>query len=173
MTPFSITSIERGLDGVLVSVARVLDAGHDDGLSPEKAAGRVTQEPGLLGAVIDALTTRARRASDEPSAEAVRLRLQNRLEQWQSRRTVVVGQGKNLVYERVRDPSAQAPLMMSAENARAGTRALQEVPFVVANSMREVQPGINLLVSPRADRLYASEPAGTPEFVLPDDGGEQ
>ena len=37
---------------------------------------------------------------------------------------------------------------MSAENAKAGTGGMDDPPFVVANSMREVQPEINLLVSP-------------------------
>ena len=44
VTPFSVTSRERGLDGVLVSVARVLGASRPHGLSPEKAAGRIEQE---------------------------------------------------------------------------------------------------------------------------------
>ena len=38
--------------------------------------------------------------------------------------------------------------MMSPENARARSGGTDAPPFVVANSMREVQPEINLLVSP-------------------------
>ena len=36
VTPFSPTSLDRGLDGVLVSAARVLQAVMPDGLSPER-----------------------------------------------------------------------------------------------------------------------------------------
>ena len=169
VTPFSATSIERGLDGVLVSVARVLDAGRADGLSPEKAAWRVEQEQGLLGTIIEALTVRALHASNEDSADAVRLRLLNRLGQWRNYRTAEMAKGKVLVYERVTDQSGQAPLMISAENARSRSGVLSQSPFVVPNSMREVQPEINLLVSPITENLFLAEPPGTRAFELPTD----
>jgi hypothetical protein len=38
---------------------------------------------------------------------------------------------------------------------------------VVANSMREVQPEINLLVSPSPDRIAFKEPAGSPTWIIP------
>ena len=44
VTPFSVTSLDRGLDGVLVSAARVLQATVPGGLSPERAAGRVADQ---------------------------------------------------------------------------------------------------------------------------------
>ena len=44
VTPFSVTSLDRGMDGALVSAARVRDAAATDGLSPERAAGRVAAE---------------------------------------------------------------------------------------------------------------------------------
>jgi hypothetical protein len=40
-------------------------------------------------------------------------------------------------------------------------------PFVVAHSMREVQPEINLLVSPLPERLFAIDPPGAPTWQLP------
>ena len=49
---------------------------------------------------------------------------------------------------------------MSPENARALGDAPQNPPIVVANSMREVQPEINLLVSPLKERLFAVPPPG-------------
>ncbi|MBA8792930.1 hypothetical protein FHX74_000524 [Friedmanniella endophytica] len=172
VTPFSATSIERGLDGVLVSVARVLDAARADGLSPEKAAYKVEDEHSLLVSIIDTLTERALAASGEESAEAVRLRLLNRLGQWQKHRAAELAKNKVLVYERVTDTSGQSPLMISAEKARSRSGQVSGAPFVVPNSMREVQPEINLLVSPVADKLFAAEPPGTRQFVLPTDGTE-
>ncbi|HUR05523.1 MAG TPA: DISARM system helicase DrmA, partial [Nonomuraea sp.] len=41
VTPFSATSLDRGLDGVLVSAARVLHAAQVQGLSPESNAGGI------------------------------------------------------------------------------------------------------------------------------------
>lgn len=42
-----------------------------------------------------------------------------------------------------------------------------EAPFVIANSMREVQPEINVLVSPVPDRLFARQPDGVEDWTLP------
>lgn len=42
-------------------------------------------------------------------------------------------------------------------------------PFVVANSMREVQPEINLLVSPIKENLVYIAPPGAPIWVLPEE----
>jgi hypothetical protein len=42
-------------------------------------------------------------------------------------------------------------------------------PFVVANSMREVQPEINLLVSPIKDNLVYIAPPDAPKWVMPEE----
>ena len=103
----------------------------------------------------------------------VRLRLLNRLDQWLKYRQLQAAQHqKSLVYERVTDNAGQSPLMISAENARfpGGTR---EEPFVVANSMREVQPEINILVSPAKEKLFMIEPPDSPRWewrTAPGDG---
>jgi hypothetical protein len=94
----------------------------------------------------------------------VRLRLLNRLDQWRKFRDLQASQHrKTLVYERVTDQAGQAALMMGAEDAqsRAGSA---RTPFVVANSMREVQPEINLLVSPASEKLFMVEPPGSPHW---------
>ena len=167
VTPFSATSIERGLDGVLVSCARVLTAARADGLSPERSAGRIASNRDFLVDLLQALVARAARASDEPAAEAARQRLVNRLDQWQHRRTLMGQHNKNLVYERASDTSRYAPLICSAESVRADDPSGSQAPFVVANSMREVQPEINLLVSPIPEQLFLVEPPTAPHWVLP------
>ncbi len=148
VTPFSVTSLERGLDGVLVSAARVLHAVAPDGLSPELAAGRIDDERDAVVALIDLLVGRVRRAADEDSADRARQRLLNRLDQWSKRRAYLKNLAKSLVYERAPDEAHHGPLMNSPENARAMATSKDAAPFVVAHSMREVQPEINLLVSP-------------------------
>jgi len=44
---------------------------------------------------------------------------------------------------------------------------LDGAPFVVPNSMREVQPEINLLVSPDPKRLFQRPPENQPAWVFP------
>jgi len=169
VTPFSATSLDRGLDGVLVSAARVLEAVVPSGLSPEKNAGRIEDRRDVVVDVIDALVRRIGRAATESDAERARARLLNRLDQWVSRRKHLADLHKTLVYERfsASDEGKYDALMMSAENARAFGGGSDVAPFVVANSMREVQPEINLLVSPIKDNLVYIEPPGAPRWEFP------
>ena len=136
-----------------------------NGLSPEKSAGRITQQRPVVENLIDALVARVLQASDETSAEAARQRLLNRLDQWETRRNTVIAQGRSLAYERIKDTSTYGPLMRNAENVRSREDALTDAPFIVANSMREVQPEINLLVSPDPNRLHYREPASAPAWT--------
>ncbi|MGW2540709.1 DISARM system helicase DrmA [Kitasatospora sp. NPDC001574] len=169
VTPFSVTSLERGLDGVLVSTARVLQAVRRQSLSPEEGAARIEAERPFATGLIDALVRRIGRASDEDAAERARQRLENRLDQWGKRRKYLEEQRKSLVYERVTDDSRHDALMMSAENAKSGFDARDAAPFIVANSMREVQPEINLLVSPIKERLVYVAPPNAPRWVMPEE----
>ncbi|MCM2579669.1 DISARM system helicase DrmA [Streptomyces sp. MTZ3.1] len=170
VTPFSVTSLERGLDGVLVSAARVLQAAKaGQGLSPEDGAARIEAEQHFAGELIDALVERIVKVGDEDAANRARLRLENRLDQWLKRRKHLMEDRKSLVYERVKDESRHDALMMSAENAKAGIDSRDAAPFIVANSMREVQPEINLLVSPIKERLVYRAPDHAPQWKLPED----
>ncbi len=166
VTPYSVTSIERGLDGVLVSAARVVAAAKPDGLSPEKGAAKVEAEAALLADLVERLTQRGRAASDDEAAQRVHARLENRVAQWRKRRTDLLAESKALVYEKVRKGAGEGPLMIGAE---ASTRRdlLAGAPFVVPNSMREVQPEINLLVSPDPQRLFVRAPDNQPAWVFP------
>ncbi len=168
VTPFSVTSLERGLDGVLVSGARVRHAVQAQGLSPEQNAGRIETERDFVVELIDALVSRVRRASDEDCAQRARQRLHERLDQWSTRRKHLQDRRKSLVYEKVTDDTRHGPLMISAENARSLADSRDAAPFVVANSMREVQPEINLLVSPIKENLVYLAPPGAPTWELPE-----
>lgn len=172
VTPFSVTSMERSLDGVLVSAARVLQATVAHGLSPERSAGRVLQHHEMLSRLVDALSARVLRASDEDAGKRARERLVNRLDLWEKRRQTVGQRGLNLAYERIGDTSTYAPLIRSAESVRAGSTAVDDAPFVIANSMREVQPEINILVSPIEERLFYQEPVLAPQWQPPTEGND-
>ncbi len=171
VTPFSQTAIERGLDGVLVSALRVLQAIVPNGLSPERSPGRIDVQLGAVNHLVDALVDRAVRASNVADGQQVRNRLINRVDHWQQRRDEAQQYSRSLVYERAKDNS-EAPLMISAESAKNRSGELGLPPFVVANSMREVQPEINLLVSPIADRLFVREPVNAPGWTMPAPKGD-
>lgn len=170
VTPFSVTAMERGLDGVLVSAARVLDGDRRDGLSPEQGADRVHAEHDLAAALVTTLVGRIARAADEQSAQQARNRLLNRLDQWDNRRAYLIGHGKALVYERFTDEAHFGPLLVSAEDAEPVPASKDSPPFAVPNSMRGVQPEINLLVSPIPANLWFDEPPGSPTWTPPPSG---
>lgn len=157
ITPFSVTSLDRSVAAILVAAARVLDAPVDDGLSPEKSAGRIEEATDRVATLIERLAERARWASDDSTADLVTQRLENRVGQWKKRRLYVKAEGKSLVYERVARPTDEAPLMVSLEEARTDLSSSADAPFALANSMREVQPEINLLVSPLHENRLAPE----------------
>jgi hypothetical protein len=168
VTPFSPTSLERGIDGVLVSVARVIQAHHDDGLSPERSAWRVRDQQPALTALLSRLQTRILAAAQlDGVADQAQQRLANRLDQWNVRADFAHKRGQTLVYERTGESDAYLQLMISPENAKAHLDIKSRAPFVIAHSMREVQPEINMLVSPLPERLFAVEPDNAPQWTLP------
>jgi hypothetical protein len=172
VTPFSLTSLDRGLDGVLVSAARVLQSVRGaEGLSPERNAGRVEAERSFIEQLVALLVERVARASDR-DADAARQRLLNLLDQWLKRRELLRQDRKTLVYEWVRDESQYGPLMIGAEVVEGQTAGRDRPPFTVPNSMREVQPEVNLLVSPIPERLIWRPVPGTPRWQMPQGGGQ-
>ena len=164
VTPYSRTSLERGIDGLLVSAARVEQATVADGLSPERQAGRIGDQQPLIDALVERLQARidAAAQSESASTQAHQLLL-NRVQRWSDRAMKAAQQHKTLVYERTGDGGEYLALITSPENAKDG--GAHGAPFEVANSMREVQPEINLLVSPVDERLYAYD--GGPGWTLP------
>lgn len=168
VTPYSPTSLDRGVDGLLVSVARVAQAVEADGLSPERSAGRIGAQYSAVKALVDRLHARIKAAAqDQAATDRAHGLLDNRLDRWSARAASATAQGKTLVYERVGQGDEYLPLIISPENAEASAGVGDEAPFVVANSMREVQPEINLLVSPVSDRLFVQAPPGAPQWTLP------
>jgi hypothetical protein len=168
VTPYSPTSLARGLDGLLVSAIRVAQAVVRDGLSPEKEAWRIKDQRAVVETMVERLKKRiAAAAQSEDATKFATDRLVNRVDRWSERAKKAVGMGKTLVYERTGDGDKFLPLIISPENAKAAVAGASQAPFVIANSMREVQPEINVLVSPIPDRLFAAPPEGAPAWVLP------
>ena len=162
VTPYSETAMERGLMGVLVSAARVADVRPGGALSPEDGAGNILREMTVVEALIDQLVDRATRAVEDPGeAKRMRDRLVQRKDRWHDKAADHQGA---LVYERRPKNRVAWPLLISPEDT---VPSVADRVFVVANSMREVQPEINLLVSPSPDRLAFKEPLDTPAWVIP------
>jgi Helicase conserved C-terminal domain len=167
VTPFSLTSMERGLSGLLVSAARVRDASVSQGLSPELQAGRIEDERQRVVELIEALTARIRKASGEAEAQTAQQQLLSRLDQWEKRKSTLDSRSQGLAYEKVGRKNDYGALLISAENAAGLPSAKNVPPFRVPNSMREVQPEINLLVSPNPDKLFMEPTPGTPRWQPP------
>ncbi|WP_278266143.1 DISARM system helicase DrmA [Nocardia sp. AG03] len=168
VTPYSTTALGRGVDGVLVSAARVRAAARKDGLSRDSGAGQVDEEHEYLKDLIGQLVERMKRAAqDDKAAALAETLLNNRLDLWTKRRTDLIAGGQTLNYDK--KPNDQvATLMISPDNAKGLPGSRDMPPFVVANSMREVQPEINLLVSPLPERLAYIAPASAPQWELPE-----
>ncbi len=168
VTPYSPTSLARGIDGLLVSAARVAQATQPDGLSPERDAGRIKDQRPAVEALVERLKVRiADAAKDEASEKLANDLLVNRVERWSERARRAIEMSKTLVYERTGEGDKYLPLIISPENAKASVGGSVEAPFVIANSMREVQPEINLLVSPLPERLFTRTPDGVADWTLP------
>ncbi|MGL5861331.1 MAG: DISARM system helicase DrmA, partial [Phycicoccus sp.] len=164
VTPFSLASMERGLDGVLVSAARAIDAPlRTGGLSPEANAGLIANEHPRVADLVERLVRRVD-VADPGAARAARARLTNRVDAWRKRRDAVAAGGRTLSYEKPGRQRNHGPLMLGAENAADPYG--EGPPFRVPNSMREVQPEINVLVSPKADRLYRRT-LTDPAWIMP------
>ena len=170
VTPFSVTSIDRGIDGALVAAARVTQAGRSDGLNPEHDAGRITEQQDAIDRLARDLADRIGAAAGEEESRYARERLTSRVGEWRKRRRQVADKDGELVYERGADNSRRFALVRAAEAAGSRGPRREEAPFVVAGSMREVQPEINLLVSPDPGRLVDGSLDGAPAWARQESG---
>ncbi|BBX48052.1 DISARM system helicase DrmA [Mycobacterium cookii] len=162
VTPYSDTAMERGLMGVLVSVARVAQARSAAGMSPEAGAGQILGSMAKVADLIEQITARAMPAvEDADVAEKLRLKLVQRQDRWYGKADEAKGA---LYYERVPQNKTAWPLLISPESMLI--KPTDQI-FVVANSMREVQPEINLLVSPTAENLAFREKSSFPQWDVP------
>ncbi|PAU69282.1 helicase [Bifidobacterium italicum] len=156
VTPFSATSLDRGLDGLLVSAARVMDATSQDGLNPEMNARCVLEKEGAkcLENVVERLSKRICDAGGEEASQEAERYLRDSVDRWKLLAQEDAKKKVVLAYDRVpEDDDKYDRLIRSAEQLAESDDGTTGQRFVVANSMREVQPEINILVSPDPNRL--------------------
>ena len=167
VTPFSEASLERGLTGLIVSAARVADAAAApaESLSPEKTtgAGKVVQRRPVLDRLVKRLAERLAIAADDGGVAAASAvsKLVLRLDKWEEESALVNG-GLTYVKKSVSGGAYVKPLLRSPEDEIS-----ESAPklFQVANSMREVQPEIDLLVAPL--QLVEPPTSTAPQWTFP------
>lgn len=174
VTPTSPTSLERGIEGLFVSTLRVLSARMPQGstINPEDSASNFPSVDTYVEAVIDELVERleARGANEQE----VRGLLHARRDAWLQRVSEARDRSRYLVYDRATNPEAMEPLMGSPENLTSETNAGPQAVFRVPNSMREVQPEIELLMPVNTDDMYLTPPEGAPRWTfVPTEGGSK
>lgn len=165
VTPFSEAALERGLTGLIVSAARVVDAIAPSGTSlsaeANAGAGRIVARRATVDALVDKLVARVALAADQQAASSMKSKLVLRLDKWTDRATQT---SSALTYAKKSLPKQIVePLLISPEDSigEEGDRLFQ-----VANSMREVQPEIDLLVSPFPGKLAEPASAATPGWTF-------
>jgi Helicase conserved C-terminal domain len=158
VTPFSPRAMDRGLTGTLLSVMRL----GNPAFNPNPGAGAL-DKPDRPEAVEarDLLVGRAWDISHEAALrDLASSELKERLDEWANE----AGKGgRTLAYEK-KGPNRAT---MVALLKRPGIQAWDN--FTVPMSMREVEPGVGLIMS--TIRFGGTDPDWTPPVVTPDDSG--
>ena len=158
VTPFSPRAMDRGLTGTLLSVMRL----KNQAFNPNPGAGSL-DKPDRPEAVEvrDLLVGRAWEISHEAALrDLASSELKERLDEWAHE----AGKGgRTLAYEK-KGPNRAT---MVALLKRPGIQAWDN--FTVPMSMREVEPGVGLIMS--TIKFGGSEPDWMPPVVTPDDSG--
>jgi hypothetical protein len=157
VTPFSPRAMDRGLTGTLLSVMRL----ENPAFNPNPGAGSLDKpdRPEAVDAR-DLLVGRAWEISHESALrDLASSELKERLDEWAHE----AGKGgRTLAYEK-KGPNRAT---MVALLKRPGIQAWDN--FTVPMSMREVEPGVALIMS--TIRFGGAEPDWTPPVVAPDGG---
>lgn len=169
VTPYSETSMDRGVAGLLVAAVRVIEgASGGDSLNPEQKAGLVAGRYSAVENIIARLVSRVESASDEHQSERFKDLIQMRLNHWDSRAKQTA---HDLGFTKPTSANANASAFLLKSPEELDSKNMDDL-FRVANSMREVQPEINLLVSPVKENLVANEARlGAVEWVFPVEDG--
>ncbi|SDA86092.1 DISARM system helicase DrmA [Sinorhizobium sp. NFACC03] len=158
VTPFSPRAMDRGLTGTLLSVMRLDNAPFN----PNPGAGAL-DKPDRTEAVAarDLLVDRAWNISQEATIRDLAMaELKERLDEWA---TEAGKGGRTLAYEKKGpDKATTYPLLR-----RPGIQAWDN--FTVPMSMREVEPGVRLIMS--TARFGGADPGWHPQVADDENGG--
>lgn len=159
VTPFSPRAMDRGLTGTLLSVMRL----ENSAFNPNPGAGAL-DKPNRKEAIEahDLLVDRAWNISHEAGIKTLAsTELKERLDEWASE----AGKGgRTLAYEKKGPKSATTVALLKRPGAQAWDN------FTVPMSMREVEPGVRLIMS--TVRFGGSEPGWSPRPTGQDTTGD-
>ncbi len=147
VTPYSPTSLARGIDGLLVSVARVTQAFQAEGLSPERSAWRIKDNLPAVERIVERLKKRIAAASlDEEATKRASDLLVNRIDRWSERAKRATEMSKTLVYERTGEGDKYLPLIISPEEREGirrkfGPGAVRDRQFDARSATRDQRAG--------------------------------
>jgi hypothetical protein len=154
VTPFAPRALDRGLTGLLVSLLRL----EERTLTPNRGAGLLERTAPYAGVIVEELARRAWNTNADPALKQLVINtLEERLDQWAHEAQMP---GRSLGYRSARDGSTvgllQAPGVGRWE------------PFTVLNSLRDVEPSVNLV---KVDRRTG----GLPDWQAPldENGGDR
>ncbi|WP_199261568.1 DISARM system helicase DrmA [Paracoccus binzhouensis] len=158
VTPFSPRAMDRGLTGALLSVVRL----ENDLYNPNVGAGALEKtDDADVGRAADTLVSRAWSISQESWVKALASdEIKERVDEWA---TEANKGGRTLAYERKGTNKATTVALLRKPGIQAWDN------FTVPMSMREVEPGVRLVMNTR--RFTGTEPDWTPRPV-DDDGGD-
>jgi hypothetical protein len=152
-TPYAARARDRGLHGVLVAMARLLDRRA----APDGGAGQVLDFESVLDSITTEIVERARR-TDEETAEDTETQLQQLVGTWIGE----AGARQPLSYGLPMPPSAahgarnsQASLLVSAGEALTDpdiASGTDESPWPTLTSLRDVDATSSLYLIPNAER---------------------
>ncbi|MFW0772727.1 DISARM system helicase DrmA [Paenarthrobacter nitroguajacolicus] len=155
VTPFAPRALDRALTGTMVSLMRL----GNDSLNPNLGAQLLDKTSGPEATrAIEAVSERAWKAKDKAARDLVLGMARDRTDRWA--KEAAMG-GRRLGYETERGQGDVVGLLR-----KPGAQAWDE--FTVLMSMREVEPGVQLLMD--ASRRSADAPPWKPRS-RPSDGG--
>ena len=138
MTPFAARAVDRGLMGLIVSLARNLS----DTLNPNLGAGRFDRTGQLADHIVNEIERRAEQVTDNRSeALAVAEQANHRLDVWHQRRNRQGRDGITLAYKPPYKSKDVVGLLTDPGEGRWR-------PTTCPTSLREVEPGIRLVLNP-------------------------
>ncbi|WP_067453779.1 DISARM system helicase DrmA [Actinomadura macra] len=158
VTPFAERAVDRGLTGVLMSLVRDLDLSYNGNLK----AAAFDRNNSLADHVVRSVRRRAKDVTgDNAVGRAVEQLLDARLDQWHRARLIP---GRRLAYDKALGSSGDvAALLRRPEEGKW-------LPMTCPTSLRDVEPGIRLLLLPEDDGLsIVDEPPHIPVDTDDDD----
>ena len=153
VTPFSSGAILRGLSALLVSEVRL----RHSGFNANGAAGHVGSARAALDESIERIAQRAHMVTGADAAQLVRYELRDRVDEWLGRAGQISG-GSVLGYQQSNDGRTLGLLSKPGQG--------KWEPFTCLNSLRDVEPMVNLIL--QDEQMDGLESAGigiAPEMV--------